>query len=208
MKRWNINASELKACLDSLSVWDAVGEPLAPDTGFSRLFEATQQLGKNGNILYFIGNGASASMASHISADLAKNARLHTRVFTDLSLMSALANDLCYEEVFAEPLRWHLKKGDMLVAISSSGRSANILRAAQEAKTLGGVVVTLSAMKPDNPLRILGTVNFYVPANTYGLAETSHAAILHHWVDQMVDLTRQGGEILGVVEKRGNNGHA
>jgi D-sedoheptulose 7-phosphate isomerase len=191
MKPWDINVSEIKACLDSLSVWDAAGEPLEPETGFSRLREATLRLRKNGNILYFIGNGASASMASHISADLAKNAHLHTRVFTDLSLITALANDLCYEEVFAEPLRRYLKKGDILVAISSSGRSANILRAAQEAGNLGGLVITLSAMKPDNPLRTMGAFNFYVPADTYGLAETSHAAILHFWVDQMVDIARQ-----------------
>jgi D-sedoheptulose 7-phosphate isomerase len=188
MKYWGANVSELNACLGSLSVWDDAGETIDPDLGFSRLREATLRLRKAGNMVYFIGNGASAAMASHISADLAKNAYLHTRVFTDLSLLTALANDLCYEEVFAEPLRRFLKKGDMLVAISSSGRSANIIRAAREAGNLGGIVVTLSAMKPDNPLRTLGTYNFYVPADTYGLAETSHAAILHFWVDQMVEI--------------------
>jgi D-sedoheptulose 7-phosphate isomerase len=188
MKHWDANVAELKACLNSLSVWDDAGEAIEPDVGFSRLREVTVQLRQAGQIFYFIGNGASAAMASHIAADLGKNAHLHTRVFTDLSLITALANDLCYEEVFAEPLRRYLKKGDMLVAISSSGRSANILRAAREARNLGGIVVTLSAMKPDNPLRTLGTYNFYVPADTYGLAETSHAAILHFWVDQMVEV--------------------
>jgi D-sedoheptulose 7-phosphate isomerase len=191
MKPWNVNASEIKACLDSLSVWDAASETLEPDLGFSRLREATLRLKKDGNILYLIGNGASASMASHISADLAKNAHLHTRVFTDLSLITAIANDLCYEEVFAEPLRRHFNKGDMLVAISSSGRSPNILQAAREAGNLRGLVITLSAMKPDNPLRTMGNLNFYVPADTYGLAETSHAAILHFWVDQMVESMRR-----------------
>jgi D-sedoheptulose 7-phosphate isomerase len=190
MKGWGINISELRACLDSLSVWDSAGEALEPDVAFSRWRAATRQLLKTGNTLYCIGNGASASMASHISADLAKNAYLNTKVFTDLSLLTALANDLCYEEVFAEPLRRHMKKGDMLVAISSSGRSPNVLRGAQEATKLGGMVVTLSAMKPDNPLRTLGTINFYVPADTYGMAETSHAAILHYWVDQMLEEAR------------------
>ena len=139
-------------------MWDGAGEALEPDVGFSRLREATLRLREASNIVYFIGNGASAAMASHIAADLAKNAYLHTRVFTDLSLITALANDLCYEEVFAEPLRRSMKQGDMLVAISSSGQSANILRAAQEARNLGGTVVTLSAMKPDNPLRTMGTL--------------------------------------------------
>jgi D-sedoheptulose 7-phosphate isomerase len=191
MNYWDNNISGLKVCLDSLSVWDAAGEALEPDVAFSRLQKATLQLRHTGNIIYFIGNGASASMASHISADLAKNARLHTKVLTDLSLITALANDLCYEEVFAEPLRWQMRKGDMLVAISSSGQSPNILRAAQEARDRGGVVVTMSAMKPDNPLRTMGSFSFYVPADTYGLAETSHAAILHYWVDQMVEAAKQ-----------------
>jgi D-sedoheptulose 7-phosphate isomerase len=187
MKYWETNISELKACLEALSVRGADGTTLEPDTAFARLRETTSAIVQAGNSVYFIGNGASASMASHISADLAMHVHLNTRVFTDLSLITALANDLRYEEVFAEPLRRQMKPGDMLVAISSSGRSANILRAAREARNLGGEVVTLSAMQPDNPLRGLGTFNFYVPATTYGLAETSHAAILHFWVDQMVE---------------------
>ena len=186
MKGWGINISEIRACLDSLSVWDSAGEALEPDVAFSRWREATLQLLKTGNTLYCIGNGASASMASHISADLAKNAYLNTKVFTDLSLLTALANDLCYEEVFAEPLRRHMKKGDMLVAISSSGQSPNILQAARVATQQGGLVVTLSAMNLQNTLRTLGALNFYIKADTYGLAETCHAAILHYWVDQMI----------------------
>jgi D-sedoheptulose 7-phosphate isomerase len=188
MKGWVDNTAELKACLDALAVSDVTGQVLEPDIAFPWLKEATLKMREAGNTLYLIGNGASASMASHTAADLAKNAHLKTKVFTDLSLITAIANDLSYEEVFAEPLRRHLGKGDMLVAISSSGRSPNVLRGAQEATKLGGMVVTLSAMKPDNPLRTLGTINFYVPADTYGMAETSHAAILHFWVDQMVAL--------------------
>jgi D-sedoheptulose 7-phosphate isomerase len=188
MKDWGASISELEACLGALSVWDETGEAMGVDAGFAALREATTRLRQAGGIIYFIGNGASAAMASHISADLAKNAFLHTRVFTDLSLITAVANDLCYEEVYAEPLRRCLRPGDMVVAISSSGRSPNILRAVEETASLGGLVVTLSAMSPDNPLRTRGTFNFYVPAATYGLAETSHAAILHFWVDQMVEI--------------------
>ena len=189
MNNWHSSTSKLKICLDGLAVRGAMGEAMDPDQGFAHLQAATLKLRREGRVVYLIGNGASASMASHIAADLGKNAQLDTRVFTDLSLITALANDLCYEEVFAEPLRRCLKQGDMLVAISSSGRSPNIMRAAQEARNQGGLVVTLSAMQPDNPLRSAGDYNFYVPADTYGLAETSHAAILHYWVDLMVAST-------------------
>jgi D-sedoheptulose 7-phosphate isomerase len=114
--------------------------------------------------IILIGNGASASMASHTAADLSKNAWIQAEVFTDLALITALGNDLCFEEVFAEPLKWRLKQDDMLVAISSSGQSPNIIRAAGEAVNRGSLLITLSAMKPDNPLRKLGSLNFYVPA--------------------------------------------
>ena len=76
--------------------------------------------------------------------------------------------------------------GDMLVAISSSGQSQNIIRAVEEANKLGGFTVTLSAMKRENTLRSMGMINFYIPADTYGMAETCHAAILHYWIDQTI----------------------
>jgi D-sedoheptulose 7-phosphate isomerase len=133
--------------------------------------------------MYFIGNGASASMASHYSADMAKNGHLHTQVFSDLSLITAISNDIGYEDVFSIPLERRAIKGDMLVAISSSGSSPNILKAVETALRIDLTVITLSAMAPDNPLRQMGSLNFYIPAGTYGHAETGHAAILHHIMD-------------------------
>ena len=74
----------------------------------------------------------------------------------------------------------------MLVAISSSGNSPNVANAAAEARKIGGHVVTLSAMQPGNRLQGMGDLNFYLPGHTYGLAESGHAAVLHHWIDMMV----------------------
>ena len=124
-------------------------------------------------------------MASHFAADLAKNARIYTQVFSDASLLTAVSNDLSYEKVFSEPLRWRGQKGDMLVAISSSGRSPNVLNAVEVARSLNFSIITLSAMKADNPLRGLGDLNLYVAAETYGYAETCHAALLHRWMDSV-----------------------
>ena len=140
---------------------------------------------ENGRSIYLIGNGASASMASHFAADLAKNAHLHTEVFYDLSLITAISNDIGYESIFAEPLRRRAKNGDMLIAISSSGTSKNILHAIEVAQKSGLKIITLSAMSPENPLRTSGHLNVYVPAQTYGSVETCHAVILHHWMDTM-----------------------
>lgn len=186
MSDWDSNTLNIKTILESLSVQEGSGEKLAPDMVFVRWKDFTLGVRKAGKTVYLIGNGASASMSSHVAADLAKNAHVHTEVFSDLSLITAIANDLGYEEVFAEPLRRRMNHGDMLVAISSSGQSPNILRAVREAKDRGGIVITLSAMRPDNALRSMGTLNFYVPAETYGMAETCHAAILHYWIDLMI----------------------
>ena len=122
-------------------------------------------------------------MASHLAADLAKNGKFHTEVFSDLSLITAISNDMGYDSVFAEPLRRRAKPGDMLVAISSSGCSSNILAAVDIGLERGLRVVTLSAMSPDNPLRSRGFLNAYVAAQSYGEAETCHAAILHRWME-------------------------
>jgi D-sedoheptulose 7-phosphate isomerase len=125
-----------------------------------------------------------------VAADLAKNAHVHTEVFTDLALITAIANDLSFQEIFSEPLKRRLTQGDMVVAISSSGESPNILRAAETTRKLGGKVITLSAMNSENPLLHLGDLNFYIPAQAYGMAETCHAAILHPWIDRTI-LTNQ-----------------
>jgi D-sedoheptulose 7-phosphate isomerase len=162
---------------------DAKGIPT--DEAFGIWTDLTIQIREQKRTIFLIGNGASASMASHVAADLAKNGHVHTEVFSDLSLITAIANDLSYTEVFAEPLRRRMKPIDMLVAISSSGQSVNVLKAVEEARILGGAVVTLSAMKSDNALTSKGDLNFYVPASNYGLAETCHAAILHHWIDNI-----------------------
>jgi len=197
MINWLTNIENLNSTLQSLSARDSAGQEIEPDSAFALWRDRTLEIREAGKTVYLIGNGASASMASHMAADLAKNAQVHTQVFTDLSLITAIANDLSYDEVFAEPLRRRMIEGDMLVAISSSGQSPNVLRASKEAAGLGGYVVTLSAMGHDNTLRSLGMLNFYVPADTYGLAETCHAAILHYWIDQMVPAmpdTRVGPE--------------
>ena len=183
MSKWQQNISSLHGLLKSLSVLDSQGNPLDADEAFSRLTELTFRILSEDATIYYLGNGASASMASHFAADMAKTGSVRTMVFTDLSLLTAIANDLSYEDVYAEPLRWHMQSKDMVVAISSSGNSPNVVRAVVQAKKLGGTVTTISAMGEDNAIRKLGDLNFYVAAKTYGLAETAHAAILHFWVD-------------------------
>ncbi|MFA5181848.1 MAG: SIS domain-containing protein [Syntrophales bacterium] len=183
---WSSNIIEIGECLQAMSASLSGNSDILVDEAFGKWTDLTVHIRAQKSTVFLIGNGASASMASHVAADLAKNAHVHTEVFTDLSLITAIANDISYEEVFAEPLRRRLKNGDMLVAISSSGQSRNILQAVATAKPLGAIVITLSAMKTENPLRCEGELNLYVPAQTYGMAETCHAAILHYWIDKII----------------------
>ncbi len=180
---WKGHVDDIARLLDGVACTVRDGRRLEPDEAFMQWNQAAEACRSARRAIYLIGNGASASMASHFAADLAKNAQLHTEVFSDLSLVTAIANDMGYEHVFSEPLSRRAKEGDMLVAISSSGRSPNVLAAVDVAQAHRLMVVTLSGMEPDNPLRAAGDLNFYVPARSYGYAETCHSSILHHWMD-------------------------
>lgn len=185
LKLWKDKIKDLHRILCEVSFSSNDGDRLSANEGFQIWKELTIEVREAKRSIYLVGNGASASMASHFAADLAKNAHLNTEVFTDLSLITAISNDIGYEWVFAEPLHRRAREGDMLVAISSSGSSENILKATKVAREIGLIIVTISAMAPENPLRAEGFLNVYVPAKTYGLAESCHAAILHHWMDMM-----------------------
>ncbi len=167
------------------------GRPVTPDEAFDLLFARTLRLRADNGTLFCIGNGASAAISSHFSADMAKNGALHTEVFTDLALLSAISNDMGFENVYAEPFSRRAKAGDMLVAISSSGRSPNILKCVRRAADFHTDVVTFSAMDSDNPLRECGFLNFYVPARLYGNAESLHAMLLHYWTDLFLNEEKQ-----------------
>jgi D-sedoheptulose 7-phosphate isomerase len=186
---WRKYVDDLAGILGGLVFTRADGSGLEVDDGYATWRDLTLRVRGQRRTVYMIGNGASAAMASHFAADLAKNGKLHTQTFFDLALITAISNDIAYEQVFAEPLRRRGEGGDMLVAISSSGRSPNILAAAAVAAELGMTIITLTGKDAANPLRHAGDLNLYVPAQTYGMAETAHAAALHRWMDlvQMAD---------------------
>jgi phosphoheptose isomerase len=137
-----------------------------------------------GGRVVFIGNGGSAGIASHLAIDLSKNASLPAICFSDASMMSCLANDYGFEEWLAHALRLNARAGDCLVAISSSGRSKNILSAVAKARAMKLDVITLSGMSPDNPLRELGDVNYWVDSRSYNIVETAH----QFWMMAVIDL--------------------
>lgn len=185
MSRWLDFAARLESLLTGLQITDGRGEELEADAAFQLWVRFTSSVRSHARTVYLIGNGASASLASHFAADLAKNGQLHTQVFSDVCLLTAVSNDIAFDQVYAEPLRRRGRPGDLLVAISSSGRSPNILRCVEVARELEMRVVGLSGFEPENPLRRLGDLNFYIPSSNYGEVETCHGAVLHCWMDLM-----------------------
>ena len=131
----------------------------------------------------FIGNGASAAISSHIATDFLKNGRIRAIAFNDSTLLTCISNDIGYEHVFEKPIEMFADEGDVLFAISSSGRSENVLRGVRAARTRKCRVITLSGFDSDNPLFLLGDINFYVPAQSYGPVEIIHHSICHCILD-------------------------
>jgi len=141
---------------------------------------------ESGCKLIFIGNGASAAISSHMAADFLKSGGMSTITFNDGSLLTCMGNDYGYKHVFEKPIEISANKGDVLIAISSSGQSANILLAVHAAQNKGCKVMTLSGFEPDNPLSSLGDINFYVPVKSYGPVEIVHHSICHCMLDAIV----------------------
>jgi D-sedoheptulose 7-phosphate isomerase len=136
-----------------------------------------------GSKLMFIGNGGSSTIASHMAEDYSKCGGIRALAFNDPGFLTCLGNDLGYEHVFSKQLEWFAAEGDLLFAISSSGRSPNILNGVAAARERGCQIVTLSGFAADNPLRRLGDYNVYVPATSYGFVEIAHSAICHCILD-------------------------
>lgn len=138
---------------------------------------------KKSNRIFFIGNGGSNSICSHMMEDFAKVLRYESFAFSDAALITCFANDYGYENAMMEWLKVYFKTGDILVAISSSGNSPNINNATDHIKSLNGNIITLSGFQKNNKLNGKGDVNFYLDSNSYGVVECFHHMILHAIID-------------------------
>lgn len=137
------------------------------------------------NKIVLIGNGGSASIASHVAVDLTKSAGIRAVNFNEADLITCFANDYGYERWIEKAIEFYGEPGDALIAISSSGQSKNIINACHAARGRGfASIVTLSGFSPDNPLRALGDHNLWVASSVYNLIEMTHL----FWLLAIVDL--------------------
>ncbi len=168
---------QLKAVAEHLLLVDLKGLQKAKD-----LIKAASARG--GKII-IAGNGASAAIASHVAVDLTKAAGVRAVNFNEADLITCLANDYGYEHWIEKALDFYADGKDVVILISSSGQSANMLNAALKAKALGLALITLSGFRKDNPLKKLGDINLWADSSQYNIVETVHQAWLLAVVDQI-----------------------
>jgi D-sedoheptulose 7-phosphate isomerase len=182
-ERLNLYFATLERLQRGAEVTDRNGQALPLEQGCEWVRQAAHETHDGDNKIIFVGNGGSAGIASHLAIDYSKNGGLRSMAFNDPSALTCLGNDLGYENVFAKQIEFHARAGDLLIAISSSGRSANILAAVTAARARNCRVVTYSGFTEDNDLRRTGDMNFFVRSREYGFVEVSHLALCHAVLD-------------------------
>ena len=139
------------------------------------------------NKIIIAGNGGSAAMASHVCVDLTKAANVRAINFNEADLITCYANDYGYEEWLVKALESYAIKDDIIILISSSGASKNIVNAAKYAIDMDLKLITLSGFSPSNPLRKIGNINFYCSSSKYNIVEMTH----HIWLLMLVDFLQE-----------------
>jgi len=143
-----------------------------------------QNTSKQGGKVILAGNGGSAAMASHVAVDITKNAGIRAVTFNEYDLITTLANDYGYENWISKAIELYSNPNDLIVLISASGQSLNVINAANKSKELGLRIITFSGMLPKNPLRDKGDINLWVDSNIYNIVEMTH----HIWLLAIVDM--------------------
>lgn len=152
---------------------------------FQRAADVLQAAYERDARVFSCGNGGSASIANHLACDHVKGIRtgteLRPRVMSltsSVELLTAISNDIGYEDVFTYQLQTHASHGDVLIAISSRGESANICKAIRWANDHGVSTIALTGFEGGNAYQ-LAQVRLHVTAFNYGIVEDAHQAVMH-----------------------------
>ena len=140
---------------------------------------------KNRKKILIFGNGGSAAIASHFSVDLTKNAKIRCTNYNEPDLITCFSNDFGYERWVEMAIKYYGNKGDVLIVISSSGKSKNMINACIAArKKKFSKIITLTGHLVNNPVKKLGDINLWVNSKAYNYVENIH----QFWLLSLVDL--------------------
>jgi phosphoheptose isomerase len=163
----------------------ATGLTSVRSSEIDRAAAALKQAIRDDRLIFSCGNGGSAAIANHLVNDCSKgictDTTLRPRVVslsTTVELITAIANDIEYAEIFAHQLRNAARPGDVLITISSSGNSENIIRALTWARANGLVTIAMSGFSGGRSLTA-ADISLHVPAENYGVVEDAHQALMH-----------------------------
>ncbi len=141
------------------------------------------------NRVIFAGNGASSAIASHASLDFKKQAKINSLSFSDAAFITAYSNDYGYDNWLAKAIEHNCTDQDVIVLISSSGKSQNILNAAQYAQKNHNTVVSFTGFNKNNPLDSLSDLGFWVDSHAYNIIENVHQIWLMGICDLIIGKT-------------------
>ncbi|HEY9792390.1 MAG TPA: SIS domain-containing protein [Candidatus Obscuribacterales bacterium] len=182
--------AKLHELLISTTATTASKTRLSLDVAMHEAMASMWDVQATGKKVMLIGNGGSAAIASHQALDLWKAAGIRAISFNDAAQLTCLGNDFGYDKVFSKAIEMFAEPGDILIAISSSGRSPNIIDAVRAAKQTGCHVITFAGFDPHAPLVAEGDLNFYVNCDQYGLVEVAHMTLIHYLSDSLRDKGR------------------
>ena len=186
----NAYINELISTLERVEIWcniNRTDECKNYDDGIRTLVDTFTRHKESQTQLFFIGNGGSSAIASHMTADFMKNGGMNTYSLYDNAVTTCMGNDYGYEYIFSKPMEFLVREGDLVVAISSSGNSQNIINAIETAKSKKAVVITFTGFKSNNRAKHIGDINVYVPSEKYGIVESIHNLILQQIVDLIME---------------------
>tara|TARA_B100000579_G_scaffold254792_1_gene209737 strand:- start:683 stop:1240 length:558 start_codon:yes stop_codon:yes gene_type:complete len=134
--------------------------------------------------IIIVGNGGSAAIASHFSVDMTKNNGIRCINFNESDLLTCFSNDYGYQNWVKEALRFYSDRGDLIILISASGKSLNMINAAKFAKLRKNPLVTFTGFFGKNKLSKYGSLNFIVNSRSFNFIENTH----QYWLLSLVDI--------------------
>ncbi len=170
--------SQLAQAVEGTNCTNGEGIEIKRSQAFETVINSMRNISQNKHKILFCGNGGSAGICSHMAIDFFKNGGISSLALNDSSALTCLGNDFGFEFVFSKQIEMLAKPGDMVIAISSSGRSENILNGVKTGRDQDCSIVTFSGFDSDNPLRSSGDINFWVSAKDYGFVEASHLSLI------------------------------
>jgi D-sedoheptulose 7-phosphate isomerase len=176
-------AGHIVGLLGATVVTDAAGDAVDFGGATTTIIADFRRAHDAGSKLIFIGVGSDAGSASHMAIDFSKNGNVRALSFDAAPAVTCLGNDLGFENVFAKQLTLHAQAGDIAIVIGGPGTDPIVLNAARTAQGIGLKLITTSASSGENPLSLLGDLNFRLRVDRRDVATIAQLALCHSWVD-------------------------